>query len=212
MDTNAVPIEMVVEGADKGSLIGTALATRPELKESQALVVAACEAYRRERFAPFVPSVLLGFSTGGFGGGLGNSLANVDGRYDFDALMSWEVRNLGFGERAARRRQSAQVQQAKFEKIRLMDQVAQEVAEALAQTGFRRQQIDATRKAMVTARDSYASNLERIRENQGLPLEVLQSLEALESSQRAYLRSIIAFNQAQLSLQWALGWPVSGIM
>ncbi len=39
------------------------LATRPELKESQALVAAACEAYNREKYAPFVPSVLLGFST-----------------------------------------------------------------------------------------------------------------------------------------------------
>jgi len=55
-------------------------------------------------------------------------LDNVDGRYDFDALMSWEIRNLGFGERAARRESNARVQQAKFEKLRIMDQVAEEIS------------------------------------------------------------------------------------
>lgn len=104
LDPTVVPIDLIALDIDRASLISTGLMNRPELKESQALVAAACEQYRRQKYAPFVPSVLLGFSTSGFGGGLGNNLDNVDDRYDFDALMTWEVRNLGFGERAARPR------------------------------------------------------------------------------------------------------------
>lgn len=209
MDTNAVPLQMVTAEWDRISLISTALSNRPELKESQALVAAAWDAYHREKVAPFVPSILLGFSTGGFGGGLGNDLDNVSGRYDFDALMSWELRNLGCGERAARRGRLAQVQQANFDKLRVMDQVTRDVSEAFAQVGFRQRQVEITRDAIAHARDSYRRNLERIRDGQGLPLEVLQSVQALETAERTYLQAIISYNRAQLQLQWALGWPVS---
>jgi outer membrane protein TolC len=211
LDPLVVPIDLVSLQNDKAALISTGLANRPELKESQALVAAACEQYRRQRYAPFVPSVLLGFSTGGFGGGLGNDLENVDGRYDFDALMTWEVRNLGFGEAAASRGATARVQQATYEKLRIMDQVAREVAESYVQVLHRGERISVSQRAIAAAENSYERNLNRIRDGQGLPLEVLQSVQALEGARRAYLNAVMDYNQAQFRLQWALGWPVSAI-
>lgn len=207
-DTVVVPLEMTTPGSDEASLISTGLATRPELKESQALVSAACEAYKREKYAPFVPSVLLGFSSTSFGGGLGSNADNFGGRYDIDAMMVWETRNLGLGEGAVRRERSAQVQQATFAKLRIMDQVAQEVAEANIQVGIRRQQVDMAQSAIARARDSYQRNVDRIRDGQGLPIEVLQSIQALEASERAYARAVADYNRSQLQLQWAVGWTV----
>ncbi|MEM1062608.1 MAG: TolC family protein, partial [Planctomycetota bacterium] len=58
------------------------------------------------------------------------------------------------------------------------------------------------------AADSYERNLRRIRDGQGIPLEVLQSLRAYEDAQREYLRAVIDYNEAQFTLGWALGWPV----
>lgn len=209
MDVNAVPLDLVASQSDKSSLINTGLSTRPELKESQALVAAACEEFKRQKYAPFVPSVLLGYSTGAFGGGRGGDIGNIQGRYDFDAVMTWQTRNLGFGERAVRRESTARVQQAKFEKLQVMDQVALEVSEAFSQVEFRRQQMALTQQAIQTAEKSYASNLQRICEGAGLPIEVLQAVQALEAARRAYLRAVIEHNQAQFRLQWALGWPVT---
>lgn len=206
MDTTVVPLELVSVDADKATLIQSGLTSRPELKESQALVAAAGDQYRRERFAPFVPSVLLGMSTGGFGGGVGSSINNVDGRYDFDALMTWEIRNFGFGERAARKESEARMQQAIFRKVQLMDDVARQISEACTQVQHRSERIDITQRAIQSAENSYNRNLSRIRAGQGLPLEVLQSVRALEESHRAYADAVIAFNQAQFQLQWALGW------
>ncbi|MEM6470497.1 MAG: TolC family protein, partial [Planctomycetota bacterium] len=60
MDLNLVPIRWEDAADDPAALIATGLAMRPELKESQALVAAACETYKREKYRPFVPSVLLG--------------------------------------------------------------------------------------------------------------------------------------------------------
>ncbi|MCA9090758.1 MAG: TolC family protein [Planctomycetaceae bacterium] len=209
LDPTVVPIYLVSTGMDRVSLIQTGLANRPELKEAQALVAAACEQHARQKYAPFVPSILLGASTGEFGGGLGSSLGNVDGRYDLDALVTWEIRNLGFGEQAARRTAEAQFQQARFDSVRVMDQVARDVAEAHAQVTHRAERVDITRRAIESAQNSYDRNLSRIRDGQGLPLEVLQSVQALEAARRAYLNAVIEHNEAQFQLQWALGWPVA---
>lgn len=212
LDPTVIPINLVPMNADKSSMIGTGLANRPELRESQALVAAACEAYKRQKYSPFVPSLLLGFSTGGFGGGLGNNLDNIDNRYDFDALVSWEVRNLGLGERAARRGAASRVEQAKFDKIRVLDQVAREISEAYTQVVYRTERIEISKLAIQSAENSHERNLSRIRDGQGLPLEVLQSVRALEESRRAYLKAVVEHNEAQFRLQWAIGWPESSDM
>lgn len=207
-DTVVVPLDLCPDASEEGFLISTALGMRPELKESQSLVSAAREAYQREKTAPFVPSVLLGFSTTSFGGGLGSNADQFAGRYDIDTMMVWEMRNFGAGEGAARRERNAQVQQAMFTKLRLMDQIAQEVAEANVQVAMRREQWTIAQSAIESARDSYRRNLERIKEGEGLPIEVLQAIQALENAQRTYLQSVSNYNRAQLQLQWALGWPI----
>jgi outer membrane protein TolC len=209
LDPTVLPIELVSPDFDKASLISTGLENRPELMEAQSLVAAACEQYQRQKYAPFVPSVLLGFSNGGFGGGVGNKLNNVQGRYDFDAILTWEIRNLGFGEGAARRETRARIQQTRYEQVRVLDQVAREIVEAHSQVTHRAKRIDITKNAIQSATNSYERNLSRIRDAQGLPLEVLQSIRALEDASRAYLKAVIEYDQAQFQLQWALGWPVA---
>ena len=69
VDPTLLPIELAPTNLDQGTLISTGLTNRPELKEAQCLVAAACEQYQRQKYAPFVPSVLLGLSETGFGGG-----------------------------------------------------------------------------------------------------------------------------------------------
>jgi outer membrane protein TolC len=209
LDPTVVSLTLVPQEHDKATLISTGLSNRPELQESQALVAAAQDQFNRQKSAPFVPSVLLGFSTGGFGGGNGGTLDKINDRYDFDAVVTWQIRNFGLGERAARRESEAQVHQAEFAQIRVMDQVAREVSTAYAQVTRRAERIAITQKAIPTAQHSYERNLSRIRDGKGLPLEVLQSVQALENAQRAYLDAVIDHNQAQFQLQWAVGWSVS---
>ena len=208
VDPAVVPIEMVASNYDRATLIATGLTQRPELKEAQALVAAAYETYQRERYRPFIPSVLLGLSTTGFGGGVGTNISNVDGRYDLDAAMTWEIRNLGLGEQSRRQQEAARMQQANYEKIRILDQVTKEITDAYTQISHRNQRIQLTQQAIETAQNSFELNLSRIREGQGLPIEVLQTIHALEEAQRAYLNAVVDYNEAQFRLQWALGWPL----
>ena len=95
-------------------------------------------------------------------------------------MAFWEIRNLGFGERSARRAAGARVEQARYEQLRMMDRVAREISDAHTQVQSARQQIAVAEDAIVTAQDSYERNINRIRQGQGLPIEALQSIDALD--------------------------------
>jgi outer membrane protein TolC len=203
-----VPIDFVPLDCSLPELIATGLSNRPELAESRFLVGAAVERLRREQNAPLIPSVLLGLSYGGNGGGLGSDIDNFGDRLDFDAVAFWEIRNLGFGERAARGEARSRVEQARWRQVQAMDQVASDIAEAHTQVLARRDQIDLSESGITAARESYRRNSERIREGQGLPIETLQAVQALDQAQRQYVRSVADYNRSQFRLQRALGWPV----
>lgn len=202
------PIELAPASCELADLIATGLSHRPELSESKSLTASAVERLRRERHAPLVPSVLLGLSYGANGGGLGGDLINFGDRMDFDAIAFWEVRNLGYGEQAARSEARSRVEQARWRQVQVMDQVASEIAEAYFQVESRRGQIETARSGITAARDSYRRNSDRIHDGVGLPIEVLQSLQALDAAQRQYVRTIADYNRAQFRLQRAIGWPI----
>ncbi|MHB8900170.1 MAG: TolC family protein [Thermoguttaceae bacterium] len=205
-----VPIEMVAvpDDSDLTGLVATGLSHRPELAEARALVCEAVYRYRREKHAPLIPSVLLGVSQSGFGGGTGSEIDRFGDRFDLDAVVYWEVRNLGFGEQARRDEASAQCAQRRAAQAQVMDRVAREIVEAGTQVRSRSVQIPIAESGIQAATNSYRRNVERIREGQGLPLEALQSLQALDDARREYLRTLVDYNDAQFRLQRALGWAL----
>jgi outer membrane protein TolC len=209
-DSMVVQFCCVPDNCDCAELVAQALLNRPELVQNRYLVGEAVQRLRRERFAPLVPSLLLGASYGGFGGGTGSTIGGFADRFDFDATAYWELRNLGFGEAAARQGADSRLRQAQIQEMAQLDLVAREVTEAFGQLQLRGQQIETARRLVQFATDSYEHNLVRIRNGQGLPIEVLQSTQALLQARREYLRSLIDYSTAQFTLQRALGWPVGG--
>jgi outer membrane protein TolC len=207
-EPTVVPLQLADATADARMLVSTALSHRPELREQRALVDAACQRLQREKYASLVPSILIGASYTGFGGGIGADVSDVGDRTDLDALAYWQVRGLGFGERSARAEASARVDQARFRQLQTMDRVAREVVEARAQVDARAKQILVAADAVRAAESSYRLNSQRISELQGLPIETLQAIQALDAAQREYLRAVTEHNEAQFRLHRALGWPI----
>jgi outer membrane protein TolC len=89
-----------------------------------------------------------------------------------------------------------------------MDRVAREIVEAHAQAESLGGQITVAELGVRVASESYRRNLERIRGGQGLPLEVLQSLQALDQSCREYLRAVGDYDEWQFRLYRAIGCPI----
>ncbi|MEX0729036.1 MAG: TolC family protein [Planctomycetaceae bacterium] len=207
-ESSLSPIELVATETELRDLISVGLTNRPELTESQFLVREAVQRLRREQYSPLVPSVLLGLSYGGNGGGLGSNINRFGDRLDFDAAAYWEIRNFGYGEQAARDQSRSQLEQARWRQVQVMDQVAGDVAESHAQVYARKEQIELAQNGITAARESYRRNSERITDGQGLPIETLQSLQALDQAQRQYVRAVADYNRAQFRLHRALGWPI----
>ncbi len=203
-----IPIDMVDADVPLPQLISAGLVNRPELAEARFLVGEAVQRYQRERYAPLVPSVLLGLSYGGNGGGLGSDIDRFGDRMDVDVAAFWEIRNLGWGEQAARNAASSRLEQARWRQLQQMDQVAADVAQAQAEVIARRDQLSIAQEAIAAAEDSYRRNRERIRDAQGLPIEVLQSMQSLDAARRRYTQLVADYNRSQFRLQRALGWPV----
>jgi outer membrane protein TolC len=205
-ETNVVPLSLHSPNASIQELVATGLSHRAEICEQQQLVAEACARLKREQHAPLLPSVLLGVSYGGFGGGIGDNFRRLDNRLDADAVAYWEVRNLGLGEKAARAEATSRVNQARWREIATLDRIAREVVEAHTQIAARQRQFGVAEEGVHAAASSFERNSERIRNAQGLPLETLQSLQALAQARREYLRSVNDYNVAQFQLQRAIGW------
>lgn len=202
-----LPLELVPAEVPVGELVVQGLSSRPEIGENRHLVEQAIARMRRERYAALIPSVFVGTSYGAFGGGQNASISNFGGRFDTDAIAWWELRNMGFGDAAARAETRSLVRQANGNQLAVMDLVAREVVEANAQIVSRRGQITNAQHSVQAAESSHERNVARIRDVQGLPIEVLQSNQALAQARREYLRSVIDYNSAQFALYRALGWP-----
>lgn len=209
-ETTVVPLSLTAANGSLQDLVATGLSHRPEICEQRQLVEEACARLKREKHAPLLPSVLLGVSYGGFGGGLGTNFRGPSDRLDADAIAFWEVRNLGLGEKAARDEANSRVNQARWREIATLDRIAREVVESHAQVTARQRQLAVAEEGVQAATSSFERNSERIRNAQGLPLETLQSLQALAQARREYLRTVNDFNVAQFQLQRALGWSNSG--
>lgn len=205
-----VPLSFTAPESTAQELVAQGLSRRPELAEHRQLVGEACERMRREKYAPLIPSVLLGMSYGGFGGGLGGNIRHTSDRFDGDAVAYWEIRNLGFGEKAIRDEANSRLRQAQWREVVVMDRIAQEVVEAHAQVESRRKRIELTKSGIQAAERSYDLNLQRIENAKGLPIEALQAVQALAQARRDYLNAVIDHNVAQIRLCRATGWFEQG--
>jgi len=201
-----IALEVIALDRSAAEFVATGLSRRPELAEQKHLVCEATERLRREKYAPLVPSVLLGVSYGGMGGGLGNSIINSGSRWDTDVVASWEIRNLGLGERAARNETSSVVRQTQMKEMALLDRVAREVTESHARVTQRQKRIELAKQGVAAAEKSYTLNQQRIENAQGLPIEVLQSIQALAVARQNYLSAVVDYNVAQFELCHAIGW------
>lgn len=207
VEGNVVPVDLVSKEAHVANLVARAYDDRPELCENQFEIAAAWNRYKRERYSPFVPNVGLGVSYGGFAGGVGDTIANDRDRFDFDALLYWEVRNLGLGERAARNTAASRIHQTQYRRAQLAAVIRREVTTAHAGVESAAKQIAQAEASVKSANDSMTRNFNRIRNGQGLPLEVLQSIQALDAAKRERLGARANYNRAQFRLHRAIGWP-----
>ncbi|VGO11663.1 hypothetical protein PDESU_00208 [Pontiella desulfatans] len=204
-DRMIAPLALLDAGADLQSLVAQALDDRPEIGRNHAELAAADARLKQEKFGLFLPKVEVGYSYGNFGGGPGTGNDYDDRRNDLYGVVYWQFDSLGLRNRNNIRKQRAMMEEAKAMQEQTRVDIAAEVRLAHAELNGARRRLDLAKRAVDGARKSYDLNLERVFENQGLPLEALQSIKALAEAEGLYLNVATQYNLAQLRLVSATG-------
>ncbi|MBM4021590.1 MAG: hypothetical protein FJ284_04980 [Planctomycetes bacterium] len=92
--------------------------------------------------------------------------------------------------------------------IQVMNRVSREIVESHAQMLGRHRQIGIAECAVQRATWSFERNWLGTRDRERLPIETLQTIQALDQWRHEYLPALVDFNEAQFRLQRALGWPI----
>jgi outer membrane protein TolC len=225
IDGWVVPAPLVPDPIPLPELIAIAMLQRPELAARRSEVRTALYELSLAKVLPFSPNVILGFSTGGFGGGsnlvsqppgfingsgqlvTGPRFGDFGGRTDIDVVVYWSFKNLGVGNWAHVRIADSRAKQSQFREIETLNLVRSEVAESHARVASRYLQIESAEKAVREGSDAFTEDMTRIKGGAGLPLELLDSFRILSRARYEYLDSIIGYNRAQFQLWVALGRP-----
>lgn len=200
-----LPVDYVDESMDTDSQIAVALHSRPEMDQLAASREAACFRVKEEKWRPWIPNVQVGASAGGFGGGPSTQFPSAAGRSDVDLLAVWEVKNLGLGNLALQRQRRGELHERELDLEVLRDRIASEVVAASADVASYRQQVDLALESIGAAKESYDLNEQRIRANEGLPIELLQSISALADARDAYTETVANYHRSQYRLIRAMG-------
>lgn len=201
------PLCLVEADTSLPTLLAQGIASRPEMAEHQALVAATVERLRQEQWRPWLPTVQVGVSAGGFGGGHGSFSGNFGNRTDFDALLVWELRNLGFGNLALQRERVSLHVQAGLSAEQIRDTIASQIARSYYQVQFRKRQIEASRTQVKAAAEAVPLNFKGITGGDLRAIEGQQSVQTLAFARNQYLAAVIDYNRAQFQLLRALGMP-----
>lgn len=205
-------LRLVADDCAIDGLIIAGLRNHPELAQDRALVEATLVRLRQARMRPFIPSLALRYSGGGFGGGPNTFFGTFDGRSDADVNLFWSLEHMGLGDRASMSRRDAERREATLRFIQTQDRVAADVVRASkARLAAARQMVRAAQQ-LPEALHSLELNFTSIRHGAGLPgatrpIEVLQPIQALAFARTDYLESVLTFNRAQFRLYHALGRP-----
>ncbi len=213
IDGWVVPQPIVPDPIPLAELVTIAITQRPELQERQAAIRAALLELQNAKALPFSPNMILGYSTGGFGGGSDIAtqpqprFGNLTDRQDFDAVVFWSLRNLGVGNVALVRLAQSNLRQTDLQRTAVFDRVRAEVVLGYARTHARYAQIEAGERAVQTSQKAFEQDLLRTTNREGLPIEVLDSMRLLARSRYTYLDAIVDYNRAHFELYVALGQP-----
>jgi len=203
-------IKIIPDDVPLDDLICQGWQNRPELARSRELVEAAVLRLKQAKLRPFVPSLALTYSGGGFGGGQNAFSGNFNTRGDFAASLFWELRGLGLNDRGSRRVAEAQRRTVDIDVVRVQAQVANDVVAAYKSRVAAAGAMDDARESVTEAVESLQLNLANIRRGGGLPgatrpIEVLQPIQALAQARSDYLSAVLAYNRAQFRLYRAIG-------
>lgn len=205
-DGNTIaPLNLPGLSSDLEQLLATARSQRPEIRSTIADRKAVEAANRETSLSPLFPNVGASYSDTDFGGGVGSNNNLESSREETTFAIYWELDQLGLGSLNKSRIQKSKLRQAEAMERHAEAQIEASVIQAYTRWKATEKQLDLARAMVDSARKSYELSRERVFENQGLPLEAMQAMQALAQAETNYVVVVARYNLSQIALKAAIG-------
>ena len=198
-------IALVQTNLSLRALMQQALDSRPELKQSGALVAAAREYQNGAVYGPLIPSLSAQAFGGGLGGGPDSGPSHFGAEGDYLVGLTWRIGPGGLFDPGRVRANRARVAEAEFSTAKLKDDISSEVVAALTRVQSLSDQIDLAEAKLTAASETLRVTHERKQYGVGIVLEDIQAQQDLERARADFLTAIAEFNKAEYSLSKAIG-------
>lgn len=202
-ETDLVPVTLLK--TNLASLLRLALASRPELKQSSAIIASARDAKTGATYGPLVPSLGAQAFFGGLGGGKDADWGNFDHQQDYAAGLSWRIGPGGLFDFDRQRAAGARLNLAKLAGEKLRDDITRQVVDAATRVDSLEAQLAAVRRGLSAAEQTLQLTRQRREFGVGIVLEAIQAEQELTRARLEYLKIIAEFNKAQYVLLRSTG-------
>jgi outer membrane protein TolC len=204
-DTGLERLTLFEPTASMAALVQQALASRPELKQSQAIVSASRTAINGARYGPLVPSIGAQVFVGGLGGGPDHGPTTFGHEEDYLVGLNWRIGPGGLFDFGRINASKARLAAAEFGQTKLRDTIALEVVSSLTRVQSLADQIALAERNLATATEALRLTRERKQFGVGVVLEDIQAQQDLTQARSEYVRALADSNKAQYALSKAVG-------
>jgi outer membrane protein TolC len=174
-DADLAPLVLVETNAALDSLVQETLASRPELKQNQAILASARATRTGATYGPLIPSVGARAYLGGLGGGINGSSDTFGDSEDYLVGLSWRIGPGGLFDSTRIHASEAKLRAAEFSLEKIRDEVTRQIVEAFTHWQSLSDQLESSRHMLAAAEESFRLAQERKEFAVGIVLETIQA-------------------------------------
>jgi outer membrane protein TolC len=151
MESDPAPLTLIETNVLLGALVQRAVATRPELRQSQALTASARESKKGTTYGPLIPSVGAQAFGGGLGGGPEGEPGSFGQQEDYFVGLTWRIGPGGLFDPGRRQAAEARLRLAEIDADRARDAVTRQVVDGFTRWQSLTDQLITARRALAAA-------------------------------------------------------------
>jgi outer membrane protein TolC len=204
-DTGQTRLTLFEPHSQVDMLVNQALRSRPELKQSQALVAAARENENGTVYGPAIPTFTAQAFGGGLGGGPDGGPSNFGAVGDYFLGMTWRIGPGGLFDSGRIHTSKARLVATQLSDAKLKDDIVAYVVSGLTRLQSISDQITLAEGKLTLANETLRVTHERKQYGVGAVLEDIQAQQDLDRARSDFVNLLAEYNKAQYSLNRAVG-------
>ena len=200
-----VPLVLFDTASSMDALVARAMRSRPELKQTDALLAASRASRNAAVYGPLIPSIGAQAFGGRLGGGPDSGRGRVGPVRDYTVGVTWRIGPGGLFDFGRINANNAQLATVQLGDAKLKDAITADVVASLTRVHSLADQIALAERSLGTTNEALRLTRARKQFGVGIVLEDIQAQQAVTQARSDYFTAIAEFDKAQYGLNKAVG-------